>query len=115
MAVLRGPRHRQEPTKHDGPQKRARKAKGGPAAARAGGGACGTHPATRARSPALRRCPERAAPCPSIAAPEPRPGGVKQAATVATGTTKTITIQPAPKPRTLPHWKRRKAKDDEER
>lgn len=104
-----------EPTTHDGPQKRARKAKEAPQQP-----AQVVEPVAPPRPPApvpqpFAFDPSERPPALPIAAPEPRPGGVKQAATVATGTTKTITIQPEPKPKALPRWMKRKAKDDEER
>ena len=54
MAVLRGPRYRQDAHHPRRPPEARPQGQGGPAAARAGGGACGTTPATRTRSPALR-------------------------------------------------------------
>jgi hypothetical protein len=104
-----------EPTTHDGPQKRARKAKEAPQQP-----AQVVEPVAPTRPPApvpqpFAVAPSERPPALPIAAPEPRPAGVKEAAIATPGTTKTITIQPVAKPRTLPHWKRRKAKDDEER
>lgn len=104
-----------EPTKHDGPQKRARKAKEAPQQP-----AQVVKPMAPPRPPApipqpFAVAPSERPPVLPVAAPEPRPAGVKEAAIDTPGTTKTITIQPVAKPRTLPHWKRRKAKGDEER
>ena len=104
-----------EPTTHDGPQKRARKAKEAPQQP-----AQVVEPVVRTPPPApvpqpFAVAPSERPPALPIAAPEPRPAGVKEAAIATPATTKTITIQPVAKPRTLPHWKRRKAKDDEER
>lgn len=104
-----------EPTTHDGPQKRARKAKEAPQQP-----AQVVEPVVRTPPPApvpqpFAFDPSERPPALPIAAPEPRPGGVKKAATVAPATTKTITIQPEPKPKALPRWMKRKAKGDEER
>ena len=103
------------PTTHDGPGKRARKAKEAPQQP-----AQVVEPVVRTPPPApvpqpFAFDPSERPPALPIAAPEPRPGGVKKAATVAPATTKTITIQPEPKPKALPRWMKRKAKSDEER
>ena len=91
-----------EPTTHDGPQKRARKAKEAPQQP-----AQVVEPVAPPRPPApvpqpFAVAPSERPPALPIAAPEPRPGRVKEAAASAAQGTKTITIQPEPKPRPCP-------------
>jgi hypothetical protein len=104
------------PTTHDGPQKRARKAKEA------------TQQPAQVVEPVAPTLPPTPVPQPFSFGPiEPppalpiaplvsRPGGVREAVAIAApATTKTITIQPEVKPKALPRWMKRKAKDDEER